>query len=94
MYKKLKFFPAEMIFYKIGKTFVERVRYDSCMLSDPECPIKPSADDLFSNRERPFASELHTAIARYETIVDEATAVVTACARNINPIFPTTYRSC
>lgn len=91
MYKKLEFFPAEMIFYKIGKNFVERVRYDSCMFSDPECPIKPSADDLFSNRERPFASELHTAIARYETIVDEATAVVTACARNTNPIFLTTY---
>ena len=89
MYQKFNFFPSEMIFYELDGAFMEHVRYDPFLLSESE--LKPSTDNLFSGQTRPFAFELHTAIARYEAVVDEAASIATACINNLNPLLPTTY---
>ena len=89
MYQKLKFFPSEMIFYEFDGSYIEHVRYDPFLLSESE--PKPGTDSLFPGQNRPFAFELHTAIARYEAVIDEAAAIATACMKNLNLILPTTY---
>ena len=89
MYQKLSFFPSEMIFYEFDGSYIEHVRYDPFLLSESE--PKPGTDSLFPGQTRPFAFELHTAIARYEAVIDEAAAIATACMKNLNLILPTTY---
>ena len=68
---------------------MEHVRYDPFLLSESE--TKPSPDNLFPDQTHPFAFELHTAIARYEAVVDEAASIATACMKNLNLLLPTTY---
>ena len=89
MYQKFSFFPSEIIFYEFDGSFMEHVRYDPFLLSESE--TKPSPDNLFPDQTHPFAFELHTAIARYEAVVDEAASIATACMKNLNLLLPTTY---
>ncbi len=89
MYQKFSFFPSEIIFYEFDGSFMEHVRYDPFLFSESE--PKPNPDALFSGQSRPFAFELHTAIARYEAVIDEAASIATTCIKNLNSLLPTTY---